>query len=832
MKRLLMPMLAAIIIVAMVVPGCGETPLATTYALTLDVSPTGGGTATDLTGTGPYAEGTAVNIQAVPSEGWEFLTWTAPFGAFGSATSATTTFTMPTVPITVTANFRIPVPETGAMIGCIILSEEKSTAASVAKMIIGDVGLHAQPGVNRAEIFDAIVAAGLPYRWSYGSYRDLRYNPVGPIFSGTGKFNPFHYPTVREAMNYLIDRDEIVGEILKGLGEPITAMGAKSFPESQQRYPHLVDAIETKYAYVPGKGETELAAALNAIPDVEKNVVTGKWEYLGTPIEVRLLSRSDLAPWSLGGGDYVAGRLADAGFTVITQYATSGEAAPLWLLGDPNAGLWNVYTGGWGIPGIPRDQGSSPAGMQTQYWYPVPLFAAYEAQMDVWDPTYRTTIDKLRDRDFADLAEREALFTTALWGQAEFAAQTLVCDMASVTPYNYDLDLIINLSYGTGEGWTRALHFKDALGEPRWADELFVEMESLMVNPWNPVDGSNWTYDLTIARDAVTESGLLQHPLTGLGHALQIASAEVTIGDGRPVGFSEGQPAWMTSFNVLPVGTKITVPDGAWADWDAATNQWITVAERFPVPADRTALRKSVVTYPAGMLDGAVPMHDGSTLSLADFVTSFLVGSFAQAKPASPIYDPARVSAHTGFMATFRGWEILSVEPLTIAFYSNFWQLDPEANVATMFPAWKQGGSNPWHMIALGWAADAAGELAFGSAKATTGGVQWMDFTKGPSLPILKAKLDIFNANPTQVPYFTYFTDLYTAWGLGSYQDEVVERMANLDAWYDEREHFWVDMGLYYVADVFGVDKTVVLCRFEDHPDPSDRWLAWAGLEP
>ncbi len=720
-----------------------------------------------------------------------------------------------------------PPPATGAMIGEIIISEEKSPASTVAKMILGDADLHAQPGISDPDIYDAIVVSDLPHFFSYGSYREYRYNPAGPLFGPEDKFNPFHFPEVREAMNYLIDREEIVGEILGGLGEPITALGAKQFPESQERYPHIIDAIETKYAYEEGKGEAELTAALEAIAGVEFNDVSGYWEYEGDPIEVHILNRSDLAPFPEA-GYYLETLLIDFGFVVTIADGTSLDHVFTWLLGDPTAGEWNIYTGGWGIPTIPRDQATTPAGMQTQFWYPVPLFAYYETQIDDWDPSYRVTIDTLRDRDFADLIEREALFSDALYGMMEFAAMTYICDMAAVSPWTYNMNLIMNLAYGAGEGWTRAIHF-DFEGDPIWAEEANVEMDSLMVNPWNPVDGSNWVYDLTIKRDAVTESGLLQHPITGLYSPNRIATAEVTIGDNRPVTFAEGQPDWITDFTVLSEGDLIEVPETAWADWDADAEEWITAGERFAAE-NRTALRKSVVTYPADIFD--FPMHDGSTLSLADFVTSFLVGSFAQAKVESPIYDPDRVAAHDGFMATFKGMEIESVDPLKIAYYSDFWALDPEWNVASFFPAWKQGGSNPWHMIAIGWLADAAGELAFGSAKATAGEVEWMDYTKGPSLDILEAQMDIIIADPTQAPYFQFFTDLYGDWELGSFADEVEERMTNLEFWYEDQEHFWVDMGLYYVADVFPLEKTVVLKRFEDHPDPFDKWIDWVGLEP
>ncbi len=76
-----------------------------TYTLSMAASPSIGGTATDLTGTSPYESGEVVSISAAPVAGYHFVNWSAPAGAFGDANAASTTFTMPTQTVTVTANF-------------------------------------------------------------------------------------------------------------------------------------------------------------------------------------------------------------------------------------------------------------------------------------------------------------------------------------------------------------------------------------------------------------------------------------------------------------------------------------------------------------------------------------------------------------------------------------------------------------------------------------------------------------------------------------------------------------------------------------------------------
>lgn len=81
------------------------------YALTMAVNPAGAGTATDVTGGSPYADGDIVDIQAVAADCYRFVDWSATAGTFGDANNATTTFTMPAEDVTVTANFEAVPPD-------------------------------------------------------------------------------------------------------------------------------------------------------------------------------------------------------------------------------------------------------------------------------------------------------------------------------------------------------------------------------------------------------------------------------------------------------------------------------------------------------------------------------------------------------------------------------------------------------------------------------------------------------------------------------------------------------------------------------------------------
>ncbi len=75
------------------------------YNLDLEVSPVEGGTAFDLTDTGPYPEGAEIDISTIAAEGYQFAQWTAVSGVLADENEPKTIFTMPAEDVTVTANF-------------------------------------------------------------------------------------------------------------------------------------------------------------------------------------------------------------------------------------------------------------------------------------------------------------------------------------------------------------------------------------------------------------------------------------------------------------------------------------------------------------------------------------------------------------------------------------------------------------------------------------------------------------------------------------------------------------------------------------------------------
>ena len=247
------------------------------------------------------------------------------------------------------------------------------------------------------------------------------------------------------------------------------------------------------------------------------------------------------------------------------------------------------------------------------------------------------------------------------------------------------------------------------------------------------------------------------------------------------------------------------MPEDAWLDWDAVEQQFVTVGDLHP--DGLTANLKSVVYYPGDLSD--LTWHDGSPLSLADVVLS-MITTFDLAKEESAVFDEAQVPSLNNFQSHFRGYRIAQTSPLVIEYYSDQYTLDAELNVANFFPG------TPWHSLAVGLLAEAAGDLAFSSDKADANEVEWTSYIAGPSIEILEGHLESAAADG-HIPYASTLGDYISA-------DEAAARWENLSAWYEDKGHFWVGNGPFYLEKAFPTEKTVQLIRVENFPDPSSKW--------
>jgi peptide/nickel transport system substrate-binding protein len=499
-------------------------------------------------------------------------------------------------------------------------------------------------------------------------------------------------------------------------------------------------------------------------------------------------------------GDYVANLLEDIGFTVQRDYVAAAESTPCWLRGDPDEGCAHFYTGGWLSTSISRDE----AGRFSIFYTPDGLaFPPWQAYTPV--PEFYDVASRLSNNDFATLQERSELMAAALNHALEDSQRVWLTSDVGVAPHAADISLASDLA-GSIIGsslWAQTMRREGELG-----GSVTIAQPCVLPGPWNPISGSGGTADAMPFR-ATRDSAVVPDPFTGLALPRRLERAEVFVQEGLPVDRSLD---WVT----LDFVPEIVVPEDAWADWDAGNQVFITAGERFT--ETQTAASKVVMHYEQDLFD-KVSWHDGSPFTIGDVVMTMIL-AFDRSKEASPNYDESSVPNYQTIMAAFKGWRILSKDPLVIEIYSDAYQLDAENSVSSFAAAYPL---SPWHTLAPGLRADAAAQLAFSADKAAANEVEWMSYIAGPSLEILKAQLDAAQAEGL-IPFEPTLGQYVTA-------EEAAIRYDNLQAWVRSYGHFWVGTGPYFLERAFPVERTIVLRHNPDYPDPATRWVRF-GTAP
>jgi peptide/nickel transport system substrate-binding protein len=678
----------------------------------------------------------------------------------------------------------------GALVDEIVFTQE-ADVGKIAALIEGGTHHVFAQGITSPTVFQRLRdSERAAYELSYGSSAELTLNPAGPVLAD-GTLNPFASRAIREAMNWLVNRRHVAEEIYGGLAVPRVLPLNTAFPD----YARLADvarALELQYQHAPQRAEEVITEEMEALGATRVN---GLWTYEGRPVRLIVLIRAEDVRRQVG--DYAANLLEDVGFQVERHYRTAEEASRIWIAGDPNAGRWHVYTGSWVSTVINRDVSDSLSFYYTARGRPEPLWQIYDP-----DPELDELADRLQRRDYATWDERQEMMARGIELAMHESYRIWLIDQINVTPRARNVELAADLAGGISGSrlWPYTLRFVDRLG-----GRVVFAAPSLLTEPWNPVAGSNWLFDTMIIR-ALADVTLVPDPFTGLYWPQRIAGAEVTIEEGVPVGRTHD---WLS----VEFAPEIAVPEDTWIDWDGAANRFLTVGEVHPEGI--TSRTRVVVTYEDGFLHRR--WHDGTEVSLADVVLPWIL-TFARADEDSRLFDPSHIPTFDVFQRHFRGWRIVSQEPLVIEIYSDQIYPDAETIVAARTP-----GVLPWHTLALGILAEQAGQLAFSSNKADRMEVNWMSLVAGPSLPVLSAHLEAARQRG-YVPYAEVLEPLLR-------EGEAAGRYEALADWQAQRGHLWVSDGPFYLHSVHPVERSLVLRRFEDFPDPADKWLRFTRPE-
>jgi peptide/nickel transport system substrate-binding protein len=473
---------------------------------------------------------------------------------------------------------------------------------------------------------------------------------LNPAPAAEGDLNPFSIPQVRQAVQYLVDRNYIASDIYQGRALPMVTNVTPLDYDQLTIFQTVASAnihYDADYA-----GQQITQAMQGAGAQLQNNV----WSINGHPITIKFITRVEDERRDIG--DTVRVALEKIGFQVQPLYQQFGPATLAVYTTDPKTFEWHIYTEGWGRGAPVR---YDDAGVNSFYapwlgnmpgWQLVGYWQYQNQQLDDLGK-------KLYRGQFKSQDERNQLFQQMTQiGLSESVRVWLVTALQSF-PVRTDVqDLTEDLVSGPKNIYAlRGAHI-DGRNDIK-VGNLWVWTEQ---TTWNPVGGFSDVYSTDIYRN-LTDPPIRNHPFTG-----------------EPEGFRANYKIETAGPNgTMPVPTDAVL-------WDAANDAWA------PVAAGATAISKVTIDYSKFF---AAPWHHGQPITMADVI-------YPIAQGYEIAFDDKKVQIETAIgitsrplLETNKGFRL--ADDHTLEVYVDYWHFDQNYIASYANPSVV---ATPWELLA------------------------------------------------------------------------------------------------------------------------------------
>lgn len=589
---------------------------------------------------------------------------------------------------------------------------------------------------------------------SYG----LLINP----YNSSNSFNPFSIKEVRFALNFLIDRNFIVNNILKGFGEPIVEPYGSTSPEYQNVLP-IIDPLKIRY---------DAKFAQNIINDAMSKVgVTldsnGKYTIEGKPVTVKILIRNDdLLRKSFG--DYVAAELDNIGFTVNKEYGDLTKANRIVYGSDPANLEWNLYTESLISNSFLRYN----PGTVTQMY--APWFGSMPGSQNpvFWQYT-NSTIDNLTQKlifnNFTSESERNELLQEAEAVGIEEAVRLFFA--RSYDPY-ISSSHISGLINDYSAGIANKLSLLNAMKNNENNSTLNIGMIQIYQGAWNNVKGCSDFY-CRIIYSLIADSPTFSNPYSG---------------DPEPL-----RNKWN---NVISNGYNDTIPVSEKSiRWNPLNQSWET-----NMGLNNTALTKVTITPLYSEWHNGVPIDKYDMLYSYYFPYEWSTDT----KDDDLTFDAEYASLVFPTLSLIKGIEFH--ENGTLDTYVDLWHYDKKQipPYGTLWP------SEPWEITAATERLVTDNKLSYSKSDANIKGIDQLSL----NLPI---QSELISAELTKMINEKYIPNSLK--GIVPL-DYVLDRYNASIQWINKHHHAVIGNGPYYLDEFNPSGGVVTLKAFRDDTYP------------
>jgi len=367
-------------------------------------------------------------------------------------------------------------------------------------------------------------------------YLSLYINPIPNVAPYTyvnseGKtvFNPMAIQAVRFAMNFLVNRKQVVDNVMVGAGVPMYTPVVPGQPNAN-RY----NLVASKFGFTATGNEKKALADIDAAMQAAANLPENKgklvksgstWTYAGEPVSINFVIRADDPTLRVPEGNYVADQLEKAGFKVNRLMYERAKAFATWRGKDPKAAdAWGIYTEAFG------------GGQTYAFWETSisQMYAPWFAQMpgggnaDFWNYE-NPSLDKWTSDAANGRVKNAAEYYDDLMKATElgikeairiFVAAQVNYQAANKSRFN------TRMAWGIGDGmdkWT--LYTADVKPETTGANKGlkvlrmtdFSSASTYFTSAWDPIgpEGFSDTYTSGVTK-ALSDQEMEANPVTGI----------------------------------------------------------------------------------------------------------------------------------------------------------------------------------------------------------------------------------------------------------------------------------------------------------------------------
>jgi len=606
---------------------------------------------------------------------------------------------------------------------------------------------------------------GLKIFQSTGQSYSLLVNPAP-----SEKFNPFSIRDIRFALNYLVDRELIVDELLGGYGVPMVSAYKPFDPD----YLLILGELESfNFRYNPALAEELIS---NALIKSGAQKIGDKWYYDSKPIKITIFIRSD-DQTRKSIGEILSSQLEKIGFSVKRDYGDLNKAFTIVYGSNPSDLKWNIYTEGWASSGFVRYDSVITAQMYSPWFSNMPGFN---------NPSYWNYKDDYMDSvsqniftgNFTSVEQRTELLKKAVNEGIKESVRIFLVSKIDQYVSNKKVDGIIN-DFGAGiTSRFTPINARDNSGS------LTIGVKKIYQGAWNPVAGLTDSASQQIW-GAVSDPGSFKNPYTGITIPIRSDWKVETAG---------------------PNG-KLDVPSDA-IKWDHVQQKWIQVGSGVK--------STSKVTFHLKFGN----WHNGQPMDMNDvlYSTYFLYQWGAEPSKDSKTFDSEYSPKANQAAKILIGIRV--IDKNTIEVYQDYWHFDEGeiADSAGVFP------SMPWEVFYAMEKAVTDGKVAFSRSESVSKNVDWLSLLVPNDASIIKSNLEDFsksNSVPVSLAGFTENTQYYSNRYLASI------------SWIEKHDHAVISNGPFYLDNYSPEARIIIIKDFDDptYPFGTGYWKKFEGVD-